>query len=248
MRGHISKHTVFLGRGAFWITSLPVWGCAFMAKTKIKHRLCFQSHTCKLKVLQEVRVELSVRGEVLWAWSVWGHKCLKHTWDRMMFQITNPFNNSKQKYWWCLSFHIKSIQGLALPCGRVYRHIRAHFLSTRTPRKWWGFEEGQETAKRCSVNPCEQTAKPLPVQHFTMLFTHVLCPALTPTQPQLILHSEQGWGRQRRNVFTYSLLWHHYNCVRRRWRHVLHMRVWQSKCIRGTEAVSYMNIQSFPEF
>lgn len=134
--GHISKPTACLGRGAFWITTARLRLC-FQGQNRIPHRLCFQSHTCKLKVLQEVRVELSVRGQVLWPWSAWGHKCRKHIWDRMMlFQITNPFNNSKQKYWWCLSFHIKSIQGLALPCGRVYRHVRAHFLSKRTPRKW----------------------------------------------------------------------------------------------------------------
>lgn len=67
----LQTHSMFKGR-AFWITPLHFWGCAFRGKKKKNKK----NHTCEVKVLQEVRVKLSVRGQVLRAWSMWGHKCL----------------------------------------------------------------------------------------------------------------------------------------------------------------------------
>lgn len=103
-----------------------------------------------------------------------------------------PFQQQQIEILTIFIFHIKSKQGLALSSGCVYILVQAHFLSKRNPQEVVGLRKDRKQHKKCSVNPCEQTAKPLPVQHFTMLFTQVPCAALIPAQPQLILHSEQG--------------------------------------------------------
>lgn len=62
-------------------------------------------------------------------------------------------------------------RGLPFPVGVSETHTGS-FPELKNPPEVVEVEEGQEITNRCY--PFEQTAKPLSVQHFTMLFTRAL--------------------------------------------------------------------------
>lgn len=216
-------------------------------------RLCFQGQTlnlaqivlskphCKLKVLQEVRVELSVRAKCYGLGACGASSALKHNWGRNMsilFHSTTANRNTDDVYIFTLILN----RGLLFPVGVSADTYRLISWVKEPPGSGEGLRKDRKQQKGALLTPVSRR-----LSHYCTTLHHAIYMCALPSTNTHSLSSSftQSRPEEGKGGMYYSLLWHHYNSIRRHWRHIC---IWVLDSHTVSAVAEFHEHSEIPEF